>query len=269
MTARGFHAHYSSYQVIIFSNQKGISLKTDSKSIKQDKKSLSNFKTKINSVVDHLGFPISLYAATERDKYRKPRTSMWSEMLEYCDLDDAEGVDLESSCFVGDAGGRMGDERSVEADFASSDRCVHPKELVNMHSQIGRDFATNIGIPYHTPEEYFLAAEVKGYKRAFDPVSLLASGVTGIPGMPFSRNNQQEIVLFVGSPGAGKSTFYQKQLAPLGYERINQDTLKTVSGVVLIKHTPFMRTLLTACVARSMPGKSYRFLEGRTFNRCG
>jgi hypothetical protein len=34
-------------------------------------------------------------------------------------------------------------------------------------------------------------------------------------------------VLFVGSPGAGKSTFYEKILKSLGYIRINQDTLKT------------------------------------------
>lgn len=34
-------------------------------------------------------------------------------------------------------------------------------------------------------------------------------------------------VLFVGSPGSGKSTFYMKHLKPLDYVRINQDTLKT------------------------------------------
>lgn len=34
-------------------------------------------------------------------------------------------------------------------------------------------------------------------------------------------------VLFVGSPGSGKSTFYTKHLKPLEYVRINQDTLKT------------------------------------------
>lgn len=45
---------------------------------------------------------------------------------------------------------------------------------------------------------------------------------------PFSKTNDQDIVLFCGSPGAGKSTFYWKYLEPLGYERVNQDTLKTV-----------------------------------------
>lgn len=44
----------------------------------------------------------------------------------------------------------------------------------------------------------------------------------------FSKVNKQDIVLSVGSPGAGKSTFYWKTLKPLGYERVNQDILKTV-----------------------------------------
>lgn len=48
----------------------------------------------------------------------------------------------------------------------------------------------------------------------------------------FTRVNNQDIILFCGSPGAGKSTFYWKYLKPLDYERVNQDTLKTVRGVL-------------------------------------
>lgn len=44
----------------------------------------------------------------------------------------------------------------------------------------------------------------------------------------FSKKEELEIVIFCGSPGAGKSTFYWKYLKPLGYERVNQDILKTV-----------------------------------------
>jgi len=39
------------------------------------------------------------------------------------------------------------------------------------------------------------------------------------------------LVLLCGSPGAGKSTFFWTQLAPQGYERVNQDTLGTASTI--------------------------------------
>jgi len=40
--------------------------------------------------------------------------------------------------------------------------------------------------------------------------------------------NELDVVIFCGSPGAGKSTFYWTFLRPLGYERVNQDILRTV-----------------------------------------
>jgi bifunctional polynucleotide phosphatase/kinase len=43
----------------------------------------------------------------------------------------------------------------------------------------------------------------------------------------FSKKHDLDIVIFVGSPGSGKSTFYKMHLAPLGYERVNQDLLKS------------------------------------------
>ncbi|KAL8909570.1 MAG: hypothetical protein Q9171_004979 [Xanthocarpia ochracea] len=42
------------------------------------------------------------------------------------------------------------------------------------------------------------------------------------------KRNPLDIVIFCGSPASGKSTFYRKYLQPLGYERVNQDTLKTI-----------------------------------------
>ncbi|KAL9604981.1 MAG: hypothetical protein Q9219_000169 [cf. Caloplaca sp. 3 TL-2023] len=41
------------------------------------------------------------------------------------------------------------------------------------------------------------------------------------------KKNIVDIILLCGSPGSGKSTYYRKHLQPLGYERVNQDTLKT------------------------------------------
>lgn len=87
------------------------------------------------------------------------------------------------------------------------------------------DFSLNVGIEFHTPEEYFLGEGVRPFKSTFDPTPYLDEGK---PAPPFTKLADQEMVLFCGSPGAGKSTFFQTHLGPLGYERINQDILKTV-----------------------------------------
>lgn len=63
--------------------------------------------------MNDLDVPLSVYAATESDEYRKPRLGMWREFLDDYDL-DVSGVDLNSSFFVGDAAGRPGDHSQVD-----------------------------------------------------------------------------------------------------------------------------------------------------------
>ena len=102
----------------MISNQGGISLKADSKA---PKSKLGSFKSKVSAVFNQLDIPISIYAATEKDIYRKPRTGMWSELLEDFDIHLSGDVDLENSLFVGDAGGRNASNGKPK-DFSCSDR---------------------------------------------------------------------------------------------------------------------------------------------------
>ncbi|EXJ77494.1 hypothetical protein A1O3_09720 [Capronia epimyces CBS 606.96] len=208
------------YLVVILSNQGNISLKDNPKSLQKDTASLTNLKAQVTAIFRQLDLPISIYAATGQDRYRKPRTGMWEEVLENYDLQAAGAVDLSNSFYVGDAAGR------AKTDKRRKD-----------HSTSDRDLAANIGIKFYTPEEYFLNATAESYEHVFEPAKYLerqqfselssASLEKTTVSAPFTKNSPQELVIFCGSPGAGKSTFYWDVLQPLGYERVNQDILKT------------------------------------------
>lgn len=201
------------YAIVVLSNQKAVSLRKDPK-LPGGMKSLANFKGKISAVSRSLDLPVSVYAATEHDIYRKPRTGMWDQLLKDYGLNDTE-VDHDHSFFIGDAGGRAEDKTTgAKKDFACSDR----------------DLASNIGIRYQSPEEFFLQQESRPFTRLFDPTKYAESNLdshTEVTPLVFSKKNKLDLVLFCGSPGAGKSTFYWNHMRPLGYARVNQDTLKS------------------------------------------
>ena len=109
----------------------------------------------------------------------------------------------------------------------------------------------NLKCPFHTPEEYFLGDAPANYiLGAFNPRDYIPSSTTSpnntLPTTLTNTNNMPsatgskllslpvilnpsspDVILFVGSPASGKSTFYRNHLLPIGYSRINQDTLKT------------------------------------------
>lgn len=112
----------SRYTIVVLSNQGAISLKPDSKAPKAGKQSnLAIFKTKASAAFNQLNLPATIYAATEKDIYRKPRTGMWKEVLDDYDISSPEDLNLEESIFVGDAAGRLARPRKAK-DFSCSDR---------------------------------------------------------------------------------------------------------------------------------------------------
>lgn len=110
--------------MVVLSNQGGINLKPDPKGPRAlaagVQSNYSIFKTKVSSVFHQLDIPISIYAATEKDIFRKPRSGMWKELLRDYDIHLGD-LDLTNSIFVGDAGGRDASGR-LPQDFSCSDR---------------------------------------------------------------------------------------------------------------------------------------------------
>jgi len=117
--------HSEGYTIVIVSNQNGISLRPPKNGPKVMKETRYNqFKQKITAVFNALNLPITVYAATEKDRFRKPSIGMWEQFLTDQNL-KYEDIDIEHSLFVGDAGGRLAGNfngKLVKADFSCSDR---------------------------------------------------------------------------------------------------------------------------------------------------
>ncbi len=79
-----------------------------------------------------------------------------------------------------------------------------------------------------TPENLFLGDKTKVEVQGFNPKSIPENGDLIVGKQDFAKIVEyvdKEMVIFVGSPGSGKSTFWQNYMPK--YARINRDTLKT------------------------------------------
>lgn len=142
--------------------------------------------------------------------YRKPLPGMWEELEN--SWNGGITVDRNISFYVGDAAGREQTE-GKKKDFSCNDRL----------------FALNLGLKFHTPEEFFLNQASKPFRMpdflpetVFKPEKSLLELNSASVTVP-----EQEIIVMVGFPGSGKSHFAESQLKLKGYHLVNRDTLKT------------------------------------------
>ncbi|XP_063060348.1 bifunctional polynucleotide phosphatase/kinase [Engraulis encrasicolus] len=191
----------SGYKVVFFTNQMGIA----KGSLKEEV-----FKSKVEDILQTLKLPVQVFVAAGPGVYRKPVTGMWKHLCEQAN--DGIPVDKSQSFYVGDAAGRPANwaPGKKKKDFSCSDRL----------------FALNLSLRFETPEEYFL-----GWKKAqfnmptFDPRKLDPNGRLFDPPSASLTSSSPEVVVAVGFPGSGKSTFFHKHMVPKGYTYVNRDTL--------------------------------------------
>ena len=188
----------------VFSNQNGIT---------QGHIKESDFKEKIDKIFSQeLKYPIIAFFAKEKDFYRKPCVGMW-DLFQKKFSDNAQ-LDLNECIYVGDAAGRKKSSTYKRNDFSNSDY----------------KFAINCGFKFFTPEEFFLG-EKSNYPTINNTLHDLDKNNNEHIKYDVSKDHK-EAIIFIGSPGSGKSNFCENNLTPKGYVRINQDTLKTRQKVV-------------------------------------
>lgn len=192
--------HQQGCKLLIISNQLGIS---------KGKVNEADFKKKIEAIISKIGLPFQVLAAIRKGQYRKPNTGSYEWLRKNC-------TSISSFIYVGDAAGRRKDwGPGKKKDFSCSDRL----------------FAINLGCEFHTPEEFFLSARKVDFDMPpFDPRSLkrdLPLVKSSTDGDTELRSKHLEVVIFVGYPASGKSSFAKQQFANNGYQIVNQDQLRS------------------------------------------
>ena len=179
------------YCLVIISNQLGITKgKTDPEM----------WKKKLHNIINDIGIAFTILVALKDDMYRKPRTKLWDEFI---------NGDKTTSFYVGDAGGlgkRKINGNEIKKDFSDTDL----------------KFALNVGIKFIHRDEFVW--NVKNLKFKLEPIT-----ITNQSRNEFTPNNSNkpEMIINVGLPASGKSSFSYKYIVHHGYEYINRDTLKT------------------------------------------
>ena len=155
----------------------------------QKVKSMPNKQKRVmrmTNLLNKLNIPCYVFIATGDDNYRKPNTGMWEKFKELI------GIPIKYAFFVGDASG-------------NPNTCV--KTIKNNNKNF-RDtdklFAENIGINYYDVDEFFPKPSIK-----IEP-----------------KNGEKVMIVSVGMPGSGKSSFFENYLADYGFVHVERDTVK-------------------------------------------
>ncbi|KAG9264854.1 bifunctional polynucleotide phosphatase/kinase [Astyanax mexicanus] len=189
------------FKVVFFTNQLGIA---------RGKLRPEVFKSKVEDILQTLKLPVQVFVAAGPGIYRKPVIGMWEHLREKAN--DGVTVDKSQSFYVGDAAGRPVNwaPGKKKKDFSCSDRL----------------FALNLGLKFSTPEEFFLGWKAAPYNMpSFNPRELDSKARLYDPPDASLTSIRQEVIVAVGFPGAGKSTFFHTHVIPKGYVYVNRDTL--------------------------------------------
>ena len=194
--------HENGYKIVILSNQLAIG---------RGKTSKGTIQGKILDIEEECDVPLSAVLATIDDEFRKPSPNLFEFFTEAM---ITKNVDYKESFYVGDLAGRINEWAPGKTkDKGCTDR----------------KFASNIGINFKTPEEFFLDEKTAPFEWGTINPKLIEEADT------FNSeefiSDEQEVIIFVGYPSSGKTTFAKQYLTPHGYVHISRDIYKSTNTV--------------------------------------
>jgi bifunctional polynucleotide phosphatase/kinase len=228
------------YKLVIFTNQGGLLAN------KFGKMGVEGFKSRWHIILDRLEKeynikPTALIASLYDDFNRKPCCGMW-EFLEEMMLTKYDAkIERAASLYVGDMAGRKG-------DYSASDLL----------------FAMNLGVEFQVPEVFYgvEGSSLASNKTDYLVKQVLADDKLFNPNKPITKKeglankrqskinaatrdeiiagiedqHKQSLVIFVGSPASGKSSWYASYLKELCGSRLVYLGMDTFNGTLAKFH---------------------------------
>ena len=187
------------YRLVFFTNQGGV---------EKGKVTIQELQSKFEAIVSGINADIFVFASTGESHFRKPSPLMWD--LFESKFNGGFGLNKLQCKYIGDAAGRPKEwSPGKSKDFSCSDRM----------------FAANVGVDFATPEEFFLGQRpVKFQWGSVDPNSLAVMKTNQLSDV---AGKKQEMVILMGCPASGKSSFFKRHFEKAGYVHVNRDTLST------------------------------------------
>ena len=213
--------HESGYRLVVFTNGATIGMRKNPEAIRN---AILQKIDRAKAFCDQVkGVPIRVLVATKFDKYRKQSTAdlqkgkggglgFWHHYVKYC---STVAPDVKQSFYVGDAAGRRGD-----------------------HSDADSNFAEGVGLQFYDETQFFSG----GLDEFAVSKSTLYCGSEGtaLPArlrngaINWVKKEEEEgeggdqgpvVVLLMGPPGSGKSTFAERLRRNRKFVRVCQDEL--------------------------------------------
>lgn len=183
---------------------------TNQKNLNKKPLEIQVWKNKVNEIVKIIDEPCLILVSFCSDRFRKPSPFI---------LKDNYTFKITNSFYCGDAGGIY-----VPRNFNHNGKIIkHEKDF----SDTDYKFALNLGIKFIHRDEYCYNDTSRQLTITYPKFETdTTNDELNLINYQPTRLNQPEMIILVGMAGCGKSTMADKY-AKLGYNIVNQDTLKT------------------------------------------